>query len=136
MPFGGVGCEHQRQAVGAGGVLVAPGSSQKVGPGGVEGLIALQHALPFEVCQRRQARVHPIGERHGDRPVERDDRGRQQRVQLAIQRRDLAPIGGAVAFRGRVRGADGRLNLIGAGGAQIARAPQKRRARLDLFPVP
>ena len=89
-----------------------------------------------ELVRDREPRRGSIGHPHRDRTVQIDDGGRVHARQLAIEHRDLGPVGLVGASRRRVTRRDRRLHLVRTGLTAPQRAVQHRQPLGDLAGVP
>ncbi len=107
-------------------------AAEEVGPGGVEEVVPAE----VEGVHRRQrgGRTVHLGQRH--RPVEGDDGRRRERLQLVVQLQDLLPVGVDGGRGVAVDGADGGLELIGAGLVAADAAGDQCLPLGDQRPVP
>src|SRR4030081_13615 len=116
-----------RPAAGPSALATAMARVASVAGGGADG---------EEYVAEGQAGRRPLG--HGDRdgPLSLDDRARVVRQQLAVQDRDLPPVGVGGAGGGRVGGGDRRPELVRARPPHPQRVDQEAFAFLDHALVP
>ena len=86
--------------------------------------------------RRRRPSAAPLRLRHRGRVIQRDDRRRMARGELAVERGDLLPVGVLGPLRLRVERGDGRLQGVVAGPPSRGPPASTRAPSADLAAVP
>jgi len=75
-------------------------------------VVAGENATLLEFLNDEKSGFRPVGHRHRNGSVERDDRGRNHLGQTAVEVGDLSPVGICRSWCGGVAGRDRSLELI------------------------
>ncbi len=59
----------------------------------MQGLVVVESCIVFERCEVCESDMWAVGERQGSGAVQRDDRGRGELFEFAVERHDLRPVG-------------------------------------------